>query len=127
MTKKTTTSSPAREATIALYEKLVATNPRVERKGDTMPYTSVNGNMFSVVSKEGIVCLRLSADQRDAFSAKYKTKPVVMYGALMKEYVAVPPALLEKTKEAAQYFEMSYAYATTLKAKPTTKRTAGKS
>ena len=127
MPKKTTTPGTTREATVALYEKLVATNPHVERKGDTMPYTSVNGNMFSVVSKDGIVCLRLPADQRDAFSAKYKTEPVVMYGALMKEYVAVPPALLEKTKEAGKYFEMSYAYATSLKAKPTTKPKKGKS
>ena len=107
---------------VALYEALLATKPAIERKGATMPYTSVNGNMFSVVSKEGIVCLRLPADQRDAFSAKFKTEPVVMYGALMKEYVAVPPALLEKTKEAGKYFEMSYSYAMSLKAKPTTKR-----
>lgn len=29
------------------YEKLVATNPSVERKGATHPYTSLNGHMFS--------------------------------------------------------------------------------
>lgn len=121
MPKKTSPPPAPRDSTVALYEKLVATNPRVERKGDTMPYTSVNGNMFSVVSKEGVVCLRLSADQRDAFMRKYKTEPVVMYGALMKEYVAVPPALLASTAEAARYFEMSYTYAMSLKAKPTTK------
>jgi len=127
MPKSTSSPTTDRERTVALYEKLVATNPRVERKGDTMPYTSANGNMFSVVSKEGIVCLRLPADQRDAFMTKYKTDPVVMYGALMKEYVAVPPALLAKTAEAAKYFEMSYTYATSLKAKPTTKPKKGKS
>ena len=127
MPKKTNTLSTSREATIVLYDRLVATDPRIERKGDTMPYTSVNGNMLSVVSKEGVVCLRLPADQRDAFSAKFKTKPVVMYGAVMKEYVAVPPELLGRTKEAAKYFEMSYAYATSLKTKPTTKRAKGKS
>src|SRR5215471_14415455 len=127
MPKKAASPGTSREATVALYDKLVATNPRVERKGDTMPYTSVNGNMFSVVTKDDIVCLRLPADQRDAFSAKFKTKPVVMYGTVMKEYVAVPPVLLEKTKEAAQYFEMSYSYATSLKAKPTTKPKKGKS
>jgi hypothetical protein len=40
-------------ANLALYEKLVATNPGVERKGATMPYTSVNGHMFSLLTKEG--------------------------------------------------------------------------
>jgi hypothetical protein len=38
---------------LELYEKLIATNPSVERKGATVPYTSVNGNMFSYLSKEG--------------------------------------------------------------------------
>ena len=35
---------------LALYEKLVATDPNVERKGATMPYTSLNGHMFSFTS-----------------------------------------------------------------------------
>ena len=30
---------------LALYEKLVATNPKVERKGDTMPYTTYAGSL----------------------------------------------------------------------------------
>jgi hypothetical protein len=29
--------------TVELYERLVATNPKVERKGATHPYTSLNG------------------------------------------------------------------------------------
>jgi hypothetical protein len=32
---------------LVLYEKLVATNPDIERKGASVPYTSLNGNMFS--------------------------------------------------------------------------------
>lgn len=40
----------------------------------------------------------------------------------MKEYVAVPDALLKKTKVLQKYFALSYAYAKTLKPKPTKKR-----
>ena len=40
-------------AKLVLYEKLIATNPAVERKGDTMPYTSLNGHMFSLLAKDG--------------------------------------------------------------------------
>src|SRR6266436_6485847 len=40
-------------ASLALYEKLVATNPKVERKGATMPYTSLNGHMFSLLTRDG--------------------------------------------------------------------------
>lgn len=42
-----------REENLALYERLVATNPDIEREGATMPCTSANGHMFSLLSKEG--------------------------------------------------------------------------
>src|SRR5215831_7209800 len=85
---------------LARYEALVATNPAVERKGATMPYTSVNGHMFSLLTKEGSVVLRLSEEDRKAFVKKYETPPVVQYGAVLKEYVEIPDALLARTKEA---------------------------
>jgi hypothetical protein len=111
---------------LALYERLVATNPAIERKGDTMPYTSLNGHMNSVLTKDGILALRLPDDVRAAFVRKYKTKPVIMYGALMKEYVDVPDALLAKTGELKPYFDASIAYVLTLKPKPTRKTAAKK-
>ena len=55
-----------REESLALYERLVATNPEVERKGATMPYTSVNGHMFSFLGKDGGVALRLPAEELSA-------------------------------------------------------------
>ncbi|HTE47272.1 MAG TPA: hypothetical protein VK636_18625 [Gemmatimonadaceae bacterium] len=121
---KTAPGAPADK--VALYEKLVATNPRVERKGAALPYTSLKGNMFSLLNKDGVLILRLSADARDAFVAKFKTKPVVMYGAVMPEYVAVPDALLANTAQLKPYFDASYAYVESLKAKPTTKKKAAK-
>lgn len=30
-----------------LYNKLIATNPKIERKGAVHPYTSLNGHMFT--------------------------------------------------------------------------------
>jgi|SRR3954454_10939197 len=107
---------------LALYEKLVATNPDVQRKGDTMPYTSVNGNMFSLLTKEGTLILRLDADTQAAFLKKYKSKLPVQYGAVMKEYVEVPDALLAKTRDLKKYFDLSYAYASSLKPKPSKKK-----
>jgi hypothetical protein len=106
---------------VALYEKLVAGTPGAERKGATFPYTAVNGNMFSLLNKDGVLYLRLSDTEREDFVAKYKTKPVVMYGALMKEYVAVPDVLLANTARLTRYFAASYAYAKSLKPKPTTR------
>ena len=76
-----------------------ATNPKVERKGATMPYTSLNGHMFSYLSKTGTLALRLPAAERDAFIKKYKTKLCEQYGIVQKEYVEAPDSLLENTRE----------------------------
>jgi hypothetical protein len=104
-------------ANLELYEKLVATYPEVERKGKTMPYTSRNGHMFSFLTKEGKLALRLSDQDREAFIEKYGTEPVVQYGAEMKEYVEVPQELLRDTEELKNYFNLSYQYTGTLKPK----------
>jgi len=111
---------------VQLYEKLVATNPNVQRKGDTMPYTSINGNMFSVLAKDGKLGLRLSEEERTAFIKKYKTKLFEQYGTVMKEYVEVPEALLRKTSELEKFFDLSYEYTSSLRPKPTTKKKSKK-
>ena len=107
---------------LALYEELLATNPRVERKGAASSYTSLNGHMFSFLTKTGTLALRLPADERESFLKKYRTKLSVQYGSVMKEYVEVPAALLKKTEELTTFFDISHAYVASLKPKPTTRR-----
>jgi hypothetical protein len=104
---------------LELYEKLVATNPNVQQKGATVPYTSLNGHMFSYLSKTGTLALRLPAEAREEFLKKYKTKLCEQYGVVQKEYVEVPDALLQKTQELKKFFDLSYAYVGSLKPKPT--------
>lgn len=102
---------------LRLYEKLIATNPAVERKGKTMPYTSLNGNMFTFLASNGLAGIRLPQDQREAFLKKYDTKLFETQGTVLKEYVTVPDTLLKNTNELKQYFDLSYAYVKTLKPK----------
>ena len=109
---------------LELYEKLVATNPSVDRKGATVPYTSRNGHMFSYLTKEGKLALRLPTGEREAFLKKYKTKLCEAYGIVQREYVEVPDALLASTRELKQYFDLSYEYVGSLKPKPTTRKKA---
>ena len=107
---------------VILYEKLLATNPKIERKGATIPYTSLNGNMFTLLAKDATVGIRLPEEEREKFIKKYKTKLYEQYGAVMKEYVLVPDELLKKTKELKKYLDLSFEYAKTLKPKPTKKK-----
>jgi len=109
-----------------MYEKLVATNPKVERLGATVPYTSLNGHMFSYLSKEGKLELRLPAGEREAFLKKYKAKLCEAYGKVQPEYVEVPDSLLSSTQELKKYFDISYAYVGSLKPKAATKNISRK-
>ena len=55
--------------------------------------------MFSLLSAmTETMALRLPKEEREAFLKKYKSKLFEVYGAVMKEYVRVPDALLKNTK-----------------------------
>ncbi len=107
---------------IELYEKLVATNPQVKWQGPNKTYTSLNGNMFSFLTREGSLALRLPAVEREAFIAKYNTQLCVQYGTVMKEYVDVPDSLFENAREIQNYFDVSFHYVSSLKPKPTKRK-----
>ena len=109
-----------------LYDKVVATNPTVHRKGAAVPYTSVNGHMFSYLTKSGELALRLPQAALEPFLKKYKTTLCQQYGVVQKEYAMVPRSLLRKTQELKKYFDASYAYVSSLKPKRTSKGTATK-
>ena len=111
---------------LALYEKLVATNPEVKIKGAASAYTSRNGHMFSYLGKDGHLALRLPLEELEAFLIAYRTRRPVAYDTVMKEYVRVPKGLLKKTAELKPYFDMSWEYVGAKKPNPTTKKKATK-
>ncbi|MCD2259512.1 hypothetical protein [Psychroserpens luteolus] len=104
------------------YDSLIESNPKIERKGKTMPYTSVNGHMFSFLSKDGKMGLRLSANDREDFLQTFDTELMVQHGRVMKEYVAVPDTLFNDLKNLSKYLEKSFNYTSSLKPKPTKKK-----
>jgi hypothetical protein len=112
-------SAPAE--TVELYDKLISANPQIERKGATMPYTALNGHMFSYLHPSGSMALRLPEEEREKFLKKYKTTLFHAYGVIQKEYVTVSLALLKNTKELGKYLLSSYEYVKTLKPKPSKK------
>jgi len=108
---------------LALYDKLIATHPEIERKGAANLYTSLNGHMFSLLlGPKGVMALRLPEGEREKFLKKYKTTLYEAYGAVMMEYVTVPDVLLKNTKALEKHLAVSHAYVKTLKPKATTKK-----
>ncbi len=122
-TKKANTIPAAK---LALYERLIATDPSIERKGVTIPYTSANGKMFMYLSPTGDLRLRLPAEERDAFMKTYRTKLALSNGVVMKEFVAVPPGLFARISELEPYLRISSAYAARLGTKKGAKRGASR-
>ena len=115
------TKIPPTPEQIAAYDRLLATHPKIERKGKNLLYTSVNGHMFTVFSTEGRLGIRLSKEDRQEFLEAYETTILRSYGHTMPEYVTVPEGLLEDTERLAPYLVRSYDYVRSLKPKPTKK------
>jgi TfoX/Sxy family transcriptional regulator of competence genes len=118
--KRKKTSPP--NANVELYENLIASIPGLERKGDANPYTSMNGNMFTLLHQSSRLAIRFPEDKRLEFLKKYKTKLFEAYGTVMPEYVAVPDGMLREPKDLKKYLAISYEYVRTLRPKPTKKK-----
>jgi hypothetical protein len=107
------------EKTLAQYDALIETVSGMARKGDSMPYTSHNGHMFSSLDEQGRLRLRLPKQSLEEFLKKYRTQQAVAYGVVLKEYALVPDALFKRTQELAPHFQASYEYVSSLKTKAT--------
>jgi hypothetical protein len=109
---------------IAQYDRIIASVPGVARKGKSVPYTAVNGHMFSFLDPSGTLVLRLPATERGAFMAAHGATLHEAHGTVMKEYVTVPERLFADAAALAPQFITSHAYVAALKPKPTTRRGA---
>lgn len=110
---------------LRLYQRLLERVPGVAEKSNFgSAYTAVNGNMYSMISKHGVVGIRLPDAERAASLEHYRTDLFRGDPAWppAKEYVAVPDDLLDRTEELAPYLERSLQYALTLKPKATKRR-----
>ncbi|MFY0599907.1 MAG: hypothetical protein JXR03_09575 [Cyclobacteriaceae bacterium] len=117
-------SKPIPEGQRVLYEKLVAILPELSINNQFgFPYTSINGHMFSLLSKSGYVGIRLPKEKREHFLEQYQT---TLYqpnpGPLLKEYVTVPNHLLEDSETLKEYLKISFEYVKSLKPKPQKKK-----
>ena len=102
---------------LALYDKVVAKCPRFDRKGKTMPYTSANGHMFSLLNKDGELGFRFSKQVQEKYIQEFGTTIFKSHGATMKGYVLIPDNLLEDLGILAEYLNESFDYVMTLEPK----------
>ena len=105
------------------YMRMIAGVDGVEARGAAAPYTSLNGNMYSSISKFNEIGLRLGKADREEFLEKYDTR---LYhsipGYVQREYVTIPQSMLGNTRTLRSWFRRSFEYVSSLKPKPTTKK-----
>ncbi|MDW3645725.1 MAG: hypothetical protein R8P61_01515 [Bacteroidia bacterium] len=102
------------EEKLKIYDELVEKCPRFDRKGKTMPYTSANGYMFSLLNKAGEFGIRFSKEVQQKYIEEFGTGLYKSYGATMKGYVRIPDKMLEDLEKLAEYLNESYDYVMTL-------------
>lgn len=100
-----------------IYDELVAKCPRFERKGKTVPYTSANGYMFSLLNKEGELGIRFSKEVQEKYIAAWNSRLYKSHGAVMKGYVFIPDEMLKDLDALAVYLEESFDHVMSLKPK----------
>ena len=105
------------EERLALFDKLVDFCPRFERKGKTMPYTSANGYMFSLLNKDAELGIRLSKESGERFKDEHETTLFKSYGAVMKGYVLIPDAMLDDLETLSTYLDEAYDHVMSLEPK----------
>ena len=102
---------------LALYDELVDKCPRFGRKGKTMPYTSANGHMFSLLNKAGEFGFRYSKEVQEKYMKEFDTTLYHSYGSVMRGYILIPEEMLSDLDNLARYLNESYEYVMTLEPK----------
>ncbi|NNE55801.1 MAG: hypothetical protein HKN32_07270 [Flavobacteriales bacterium] len=102
------------DKTLQFYDDLVARSSNFERKGKTVPYTSANGYMFSLMNKDGEFGIRLSKDRAKAFMEEHDTTIFKSHGAVMRDYVLIPESMFEDSDFLLKTLEAGYAHVMSL-------------
>lgn len=106
------------EALAAYAAAVQASGAPIEVKGAKNPYTSRGGHMFSFLTEDGTLALRLSDELAAEFGRHYGGGPVIQYGRTMRGYVAVPADLLDRPGELGPWLARSHEWIGTLPPKP---------
>lgn len=111
-----------RDRVVEIYRALVAQHDGLAVKGAKTAYTAMNGNMFSFVDGDGLLCIRLSNEDKAAFEAAHGTGDVIQHNSVMRGYVPVPEAMLDDMDALQAVFAKSVANARASKPKPTKRK-----
>ncbi|MEP3209275.1 MAG: hypothetical protein ABJN95_08800 [Maribacter sp.] len=95
---------------LKIYDNLISKCSKIQRKGKSVPYTSANGYMFSILNKDGDLGIRFSKDVQKKYIEDWGTTFFKSHGATMRGYVLVPESMLHDLDNLATVLMESYHY-----------------
>ena len=102
------------EKNLARYDEIVSRCKGFERQGKSMPFTSANGHMFSLLNKDGELGFRYSKEVQEKYIEKWDSGYLKSHGATMRGYVMVPEKMYKNLNKLAEYLTESYEYVMSL-------------
>lgn len=99
------------------FDEIVNQCPRFERKGKTMPYTSANGHMFSLLNKNAELGIRFGKERQNALIGELNSGLFHSHDAVMQGYVLIPDSLWSDAERITTLLNESYDYVMTLEPK----------
>ena len=102
---------------LEIYDAIVAQCDRFERKGKSMPYTSANGYMFSMLNKSEELGIRFSKEVQEKYLAKFNTILFKNHGAVIKGYILITESMLEDSENLVKLLNESFDYVMSLPTK----------
>ena len=105
------------EEKLILYDELVSKCSRFERKGKSMPYTSANGYMFSLLNKAGEIGIRFSKEVQRKYMETYASTIYKSYNSVMHGYILITEEMLTDLNNVVKLLNESYDYVMSLEPK----------
>ncbi len=92
---------------IERYDTLLKRFPNVVRKGKKTPFALANKHLFSFMTKDGVLALRLCPKNIAQFIQKHNGRPMLKLGRVVKGFVEVPENLWHNMDILYKYFQLS--------------------
>jgi len=102
------------EKNLKIYAEIIDQCDRFERKGKTVPYTSANGHMFSLINKDGEVGFRYDKKVHAEYLEKYDTAQLMSHGANMRGYIIIHDSMLKDQELCIKLLNESFDYVMSL-------------
>ena len=103
---------------LAAFELMLGGVEGVERKGATLSYVSLNGNMYAMVSKREVIGILVEASDWKSFELAGGTPFEAVPGIPLKGFGAVPVSMFKDRLQLQSWFRRAHAAAEKLPPKP---------